>query len=109
MNSIFGAEISLMESLLVTAICMAIVFFVLILIAGILSLFKYIPAEAKPEKAVAKKPVSAVSTPAKDETKAFDPNSVTDERMVVAMLVASMEAAAENDGAYIKVRNIREI
>ncbi len=108
MNSIFGAEISLMESLLVTAICMAIVFFVLILIAGILSLFKYIPAEAKPEKAVAKKPASAPA-PAKSEAKVFDPNSITDERMVVAMLVASMEAAAENDGAYIKVRNIREI
>ncbi|MGL6100012.1 MAG: OadG family transporter subunit [Fusobacteriaceae bacterium] len=107
MNGIFGAEISLMESLLVTGICMAIVFIILLIIAGILSLFKYIPAEAKVEKNMAKK--QTAQAPAKVETKAFDPNSVTDERMVVAMLVASMEAASENDGAYIKVRNIREI
>lgn len=106
MNGIFGAEISLTEALLVTAICMAIVFFVLLVIAGILNLFKYIPAEAKPEKKTAAAPAAKAPAAA---PKAFDPNSVTDERMVAAMLVASIEAAAENDGAYIRVRNIREI
>lgn len=107
MNGIFGAEISLMDALLVTAICMATVFLILLVIAGILNLFKYIPAEPKPEKKTA--PAPAAKAPVAAAQKAFDPNSITDERMIAAMLVASIEAAAENDGAYIRVRNIREI
>ena len=39
----------------------------------------------------------------------LNPEKITDENMVIAMLVASMEAAEENDGAYIKIRNIKEI
>ena len=43
MNSMFGKYLSLLDSLLVTAICMVIVFLVLIIIAYILSLFEHIP------------------------------------------------------------------
>lgn len=113
MNNMFGSHLSLLESLLVTAICMGIVFVVLIIIAYILSLFEYIPKDSSSTQVKKEAPQKSTNNVVKNcndsVEKKFNPEDITDENMVVAMLVASMEAAAENDGAYIKIRNIREI
>lgn len=108
MNNLFGANLTFADSLFVTAVCMATVFIVLWLISGLLSLFKYIPAD----KATEIKKVTPKSAPVsnnKVEETSFNPDNIKDENMIVAMLVASIEAAEENEGAFIKVRNIKEI
>ncbi len=107
MNSLFGAEISVYESLIVTAICMGIVFSVLIIISGVLTLFKFIPAEVIVKKNISK--TTKIESTLVKENKKFDVNEIKDEKMVVAMLVASMEAAAENENAYVRVKSIREL
>ncbi len=49
MKILFGnSPITLLDSLFITVVSMAIVFFVLILISFILSLFKYIPSKEEP-------------------------------------------------------------
>lgn len=113
MNNMFEKYLSLADSLLVTAICMGIVFVVLMIVAYILSLFKHIPKDTtntQVKKEILEKPKNNIAKNSKESIKAvFNPNEITDENMIVAMLVASMEAAENNDGAYIKIRNIREI
>ncbi|MGL4533872.1 MAG: OadG family transporter subunit [Fusobacteriaceae bacterium] len=107
-NNMFGGTgaISLGDSLYITFISMCIVFFVLILLAIILSLFKYIPAE----KVEIKKSDSKTKSPVViSETKSFKPEDIKDEKMMVAMMVASIEAASEDENAYIKVLSIKEL
>lgn len=114
MRGMFGAQISMVESLVVTAICMGVVFFVLIIISQILSLFKYIPGKDEKKSVKSgnngnvqrKANVAAVNN---IQEKKFNPDDIKDENMQIAMLVASIEAAEENEGAYIKIRGIREI
>lgn len=108
-SSIFGGGkvIHLGDSIYITVVSMAIVFFVLILISALLSLFKYIPAEKKTETPV-KKPV-APTTPAPAAEKRFNPEDIKDEKMLVAMMVASIEAAKEHENAYIRVKSIKEL
>ncbi|MGL5122714.1 MAG: OadG family protein [Fusobacteriaceae bacterium] len=107
MNSLFGTEISIYESIIVTAICMGIVFSVLIVISGILTLFKFIPAEiiAKKNTIEATKSESVLVA----ENRKINVDEIKEEKMVIAMLVASIEAAAENENAYIRVKGIREL
>lgn len=106
MNGIFKGILSLGDSLFITVIAMTIVFFILILIASILGLFKYIPQEkVLANNNLTKENNSEIS----NETKKFNPDDIKDENMIVAMLVASIEAANEDENAYIRVRNIKEI
>ncbi|MBC2857375.1 OadG family protein [Cetobacterium sp. 2A] len=110
MNSnIFGGDgmISLNSSLYITFVSMVIVFFVLILISAILSLFKYIPAE----KVEIKKSGTNAPTPAPVAVaeKSFNPEDIKDEKMLVAMMVASIEAASDDENAYIRVKSIKEL
>lgn len=112
MNSMFGKYLSLLDSLLVTAICMGIVFLVLIIIAYILSLFEHIPKNLSNthKKNIGQETINNAVKKSNDAIETtLNPEKITDENMVIAMLVASMEAAEENDGAYIKIRNIKEI
>ncbi|MGL4687532.1 MAG: OadG family protein [Fusobacteriaceae bacterium] len=107
MNSLFGAEISVYESIIVTAICMGIVFSVLMVISGILTLFKFIPAEVVVKKKIVEN--TKIEDVLVEKRKKVDVNEIKEEKMVIAMLVASMEAAAENENAYIRVKSIREL
>lgn len=106
MNGIFKGTLSLGDSLFITVIAMAIVFFILILIASILGLFKYIPQEeivTKNNEVKENNPKDAI------KNKKFNPDEIKDENMIIAMLVASIDAANEDENAYIRVRNIKEI
>ncbi|MGL4391985.1 MAG: OadG family protein [Fusobacteriaceae bacterium] len=85
---------SLFEALKVSGISMGIVFFVLSLISFMLYLFKFIKNPAKksePEKI----------------TKDFD--KIKDEEANVAIIMASILAAEDTEGANIKIKSIREI
>ncbi|MCJ8342764.1 MAG: OadG family protein [Cetobacterium sp.] len=105
-SSIFGnSVISLGDSIFITVVSMAIVFFILVVISAVLSTFKYIPAEKKEVKPETKKPVAP--TPVVE--KRFSPEDIKDENMLVAMMVASIEAAKNNENAYIRVKSIKEL
>lgn len=105
MRIIYGSSsITLTEALFVTAISMTIVFLVLILISFILSLFKYIPSEKEVKK---QQPV--VVKPAEENKKKMSPEDIKDEKMLAAVTVAVIEAAGEDDNAYVRVKSIREI
>lgn len=99
-------EISILQAVNITVISMAIVFFILALISCVLSLFKFIPAEKKAEAPKKAAPAPAPAAPAQ---KAFDPSSIRDDSMLAAMLVASIEASEDMDGANIRVRSIKEL
>lgn len=85
---------------------------VLIIIAYILSLFEHIPKNLSNThtKNIGQETINNAVKKSNDAIETtLNPEKITDENMVIAMLVASMEAAEENDGAYIKIRNIKEI
>lgn len=104
MKIIYGDSlVTIKDALFITFIGLSIVFCILILLSLILSLLKYVPAS---EEKKVKKDVKKVST---QENTKFDINKITDEKMLAAIIVATMEEAKENDGAYIKVRNVKEI
>lgn len=110
MNNMFGANITIWDSVVITLIALGVVFSILSILAFLLSLFKYIPQDSKklnvPKKAVSSN--GSAQQVVKEKIN-FDPNSITDERMIAAMLVASIEAAGEVDGAYVRVKSIKEI
>lgn len=104
MKIIYGDSlVTIKDALFITFIGLSIVFCILILLSLILSLLKYVPES---EEKKVKKDVKKVST---QENTKFDVNKITDEKMLAAIIVATMEEAKENDGAYIKVRNVKEI
>lgn len=103
----FKGAISLITSLEITLISMLVVFSILSILAFILSLFKHIPAE-KVIKEIKKAPLKN-DIPKKVEREKFDPSKITDERMLVAMMVASIEAAGENKDSNIRVVGIKEL
>lgn len=104
MKIIYGDSlVTIKDALFITFIGLSIVFSILILLSLILSLLKYVPES---EEKKVKKDVKKVST---QENTKFDVNKITDEKMLAAIIVATMEEAKENDEAYIKVRNVKEI
>ncbi|MDO5088210.1 MAG: OadG family protein [Leptotrichiaceae bacterium] len=106
MRIIYGSSpITLTEALFVTAISMTVVFLVLILISFILSLFKYIPSE----KEVKKQQPAVVKPVVEENKKKMSPEDIKDDKMLAAVTVAVIEAAGEDDNAYVRVKSIREI
>lgn len=115
MNSIiFGDRfVSVSDSLYITVVSMAIVFSVLVLICLFVSCMKYIPQE-KQEKKEGKKATGkansvapkVVATPREEKKEMIH---YEDENVRLAIMVASMEAAAEDENACIKIRSVREI
>lgn len=99
----FKGAISLITSLEITLISMLVVFTILAILAFVLSLFKYIPAEKVQE---VKKATPAA--PKKVEREKFDPSKITSEEMRVAMMVACIEAAGEDKDANVRVVGIKE-
>ncbi|MGL5088164.1 MAG: OadG family protein [Cetobacterium sp.] len=101
----FKGTISFMTSLQITLISMVVVFLILSLLAFVLFLFKYIPAE----KVIEIKKATPTITPKKVEKEKFDPSKIKSEEMQVAMMVACIEAAGEDKDANIKVVGIKEL
>ena len=101
----FKGAISLITSLEITLISMLVVFTILAILAFVLSLFKYIPAE-KVQEIIKATPAAA---PKKVEREKFDPSKITSEEMRVAMMVACIEAAGEDKDANVRVIGIKEL
>ncbi|MGL4653020.1 MAG: OadG family protein [Cetobacterium sp.] len=101
----FKGAITLMTALEITLISMIVVFTILAILAFVLSLFKYIPAE----KVVEIKKATPATTPKKVEREKFDPSNISSEEMRVAMMVACIEAAGEDKDANIRVVGIKEL
>lgn len=102
---IFQEQMTFAEGLQLTAIAMAIVFILLFVISLILGLFKYIPQEKKIEKPKRKKPAPVAVKPAGVNWNELE----SDEDMMVAALVASMEAAGENKDTNYKITKITKL
>lgn len=100
---IFGKStpVSLVDSLYITIVSLSMVFFILILISMLLYLLKYLPQE---KQNIKKEQVKEV----KNNTR-IKPEDVKDEKMRIALMVASIECAKENENAFIRVKSIREI
>lgn len=103
---IFGnSEVTILDSLYITVVSLFIVFFILVLISFILSLFKYIPKENKNESI--NNNVSSSTT--KENKKIFRAEDIKDEKMRIAVMVATMEATKENENSNIRIINVREL
>jgi Na+-transporting methylmalonyl-CoA/oxaloacetate decarboxylase gamma subunit len=100
---IFQAQMTFTEGLQLTAIAMTIVFILLFVISLILGLFKYIPQEKPKVVPQRKKPKVAVATGVNYS------ELESDEDMMVAALVASMEAAGENKDTNYKITRITKL
>ncbi len=110
MNSIiFGDRfVSFSDSLYITVVSMSIVFSALVLICFFVSCMKYIPQEKVVEKISTKKRETTKVVPQTMKEEKQEIN-YEDENIRLALMVASMEAAAEDENAYIKIRSIKEI
>ena len=100
---IFQAQMTFPEGLQLTAIAMTIVFILLFVLSLILGLFKYIPQEKQKVVPQKKRPTIAAVTGV---------NWVeleSDEDMMVAALVASMEAAGEEKDTNYKITRITKL
>lgn len=94
--------ISLADAGLITIVCMLIVFGMLALLWGIVSLFKFIAPKEEAKKVVTAKPV--VSAP----QKAFTIEDITDEDMMAAALVATIDYHNET-GENVRVVSVKRI
>lgn len=104
----FKGAISLTTALQITILSMIVVFFILLTVAFVLSLFKYIPSEKIVEtKDIKRGPVQ--DTKQVIEKEKFDPSKITSEEMKVAMMIACIEAAGEDKNVNIKVVGIKEL
>ena len=101
---IFQAEMTFAEGLQLTAIAMGIVFVLLFAISLILEMFKHIPKD-EPKKAPAKPAMAPAVTAAGINWSELE----ADEDMMVATLVASMEAAGENKDTNYRITRITKL
>ncbi|WP_028856813.1 OadG family protein [Psychrilyobacter atlanticus] len=100
---IFQAQMTFTQGLQLTAIAMIIVFTLLFIISLILGLFKYIPQEKKvPQK---KKSTTAPVLAAGVNWNELE----SDEDMMIASLVASMEAAKGRKETNYKITRITKL
>ena len=102
--ALLGKDISIVDALIITLVCMIIVFVMLALLWGIVTLFKFIPA--KKEKAKAEKKV--VSQPQQTARPALKMSDIKDEDMMVAALVATIDYHEEIK-EDVRVVSIKEI
>ena len=89
-------DISYIEALQITINCMLIVFFVLLILMGIVSLFKYIPE------------IKFLNKKQNKKKSKYVPFNEMDEDMQVAALVATIEYKKETE-KEVKLKSIRRI
>lgn len=104
-NVLYARYITLADACLITVVCILIVFSMLALLWGIVSLFKFIAPkeEVKTEvkKAVSNQQISA-------SKKVFTMNDITDEDMMAAALVATIDYHNET-GENVRVVSVKHI
>lgn len=101
--------VGLSDAFYITLVSIGIVFLVLILICLFVSCMKFIPKakEAVEETKKIQKPQIETNS-VRSEEKAEKIN-YEDENIRLVIMVASMEAAQEDENAWIRVRSVREI
>ena len=104
---IFQEQMTFAEGLQLTAIAMGIVFVLLFAISVILELFRHIPHGEK--KSEAKPATPAPRVPAVEAAGVDWAELEADEDMMVAALVASMEAAGENKDTNYRITRITKL
>ncbi len=105
----FQPEMTLIEGLQLTAIAMLIVFSLLIAISGLLSLLKLIPDDSN-KKVDTKAPIKSVKPQKKVTKDAPNWSQVEkEEEMLVASLVATIEANGENTDKNYKITRITRV
>lgn len=102
----FGDNITLVKALEITIVSMFIVFFILSILSYVLSLFKFIPKEKK-EISKNTRNIKKIENESKKEK--FDPSKINDEKMLIAMMVATIEASGEDKNSTVRVIGIKEI
>ena len=107
-NTIFDGTqmISISDSIYITFVSMAIVFFVLILISLTISLLKYIPSE---KENIKKNVIKSMKVDPPIESITFNPKDIKNDKMRVAIIVASIEASNEIENSYIKIKSVKEL
>ncbi len=103
---IFQADMTLSQGLQLTVIAMGIVFVLLLAISFILRLFVHIPGDAP--KVEVKKPIPT-KTPSVTSEGVDWSQLEADEDMMVAALVASMEAAGDNKETNYRITKITRL
>ena len=98
---------TLVEGLQLTAIAMGIVFILLFAISLILEMFRHIPQDE--QKKVPSRPAAAPSAPSVAGAGVEWSELEADEDMLVAALVASMEAAGENRDTNYRITRIKRL
>lgn len=113
---IFGDHpVSFLDSIYITVVSMTIVFAVLVIISVVLYFMKYIPSDEKEAKGKEQKnaggssPANTVLQSAQGSIETSQKIDYEDEFVRLAIMVASMEAAAEDENAYIRVRSVKQI
>lgn len=83
-------NLTLLDSLFVTLVCLSIVFLILVIISFLLSLFKYIPQETtKSFKEIKNQKVI-----------------IKDENMRIAIMVATIDMAKDRKNSNIRVKRV---
>ncbi|GLI57503.1 hypothetical protein PM10SUCC1_30170 [Propionigenium maris DSM 9537] len=104
---IFQEQMTFAEGLQLTAIAMGIVFILLFAISLILEMFKHIPQDE--QKKASSRPAPTPSAPAVAAAGVDWAELEADEDMMVAALVASMEAAGKNRDTNYKITRIKRL
>ena len=103
-NMLYARYITFADACLVALVCMLIVFLMLALLWGIVSLFKYLAPKASNEKVNTKENNTIVNTP----KKVFTMADITDDDMMVATLVATIAYRNETH-ENVRVVSVKQI
>ncbi len=104
-NVLYAKYMSFAEAGIVAVVCMSIVFGMLALIAGIISLFKFITPKEKQTETPVQKSVTSQAQVARPALKLED---ITDEDMMAAALVATIDYHEETK-EDVRVVSIKQI
>lgn len=103
-NIVYARYINLGDAGVIALICISIVFLMLVLLCLIVGCFKYLPNKKEAKKENIVKPSPVVSAP----QKAFTMADITDEDMMVAALVATIDYHNETN-EDVRVVSIKQI
>lgn len=103
-NAVYAKYMGYGESGLIALVCITIVFLMLALLWGITSLFRFITPKKKENKVV-----NEDTLPLQKENKPFTMDDITDEDMMVAALVATIDYHNEikEDVRVVSIKEIR--
>lgn len=100
-----GDSVSMSEALMVTVVCMFLVFLTLMLLSGVLELFKYV---FKPKEEV-KKVINQSNTTTSERTEENIVLENLDGDDAVAAIAAIVAASAEKRNSRIHIKSIKRV